>query len=163
MEAIKEAVGEDTEVIHEENPPAETLLREDISFAVVATGEFPYAESFGDDSKLEIPKEGKGIEVMNSVAERFPTLVVLISGRPLVLEPEMLKKIDALVAAWFPGTEGGGIADVLFGRHEFQGRLPMTWFRNVEQLPMNGEDESCDALFRLGFGLTKDGGNEEKV
>ncbi|GMN23087.1 hypothetical protein TIFTF001_040419 [Ficus carica] len=163
LEAIREAVGEDTEVIHEENPSAETLSREDISLALVATGEFPYAESFGDDSKLEIPKEGKGIEVMNSVAERFPTLVVLISGRPLVLEPEILEKIDALVAAWLPGTEGGGIADVVFGRHEFQGRLPMTWFRNVEQLPMNGEDESCDALFRLGFGLTKDGGNEEKA
>ncbi|EXC01487.1 Lysosomal beta glucosidase [Morus notabilis] len=164
LEAISEGVGEETEVIHEENPSTETLQREDISLAIVAVGEFPYAESFGDDSKLEIPKDGKATDIINSVADRFPTLVIMISGRPLFLEPELLEKIDALVAAWLPGTEGGGIADVVFGDHEFQGRLPVTWFRSVEQLPMNAENECCDSLFRLGFGLTKaEGINVEEM
>ncbi|KAL0419050.1 UNVERIFIED_CONTAM: hypothetical protein Sradi_1318500 [Sesamum radiatum] len=62
--------------------------------------------------------------------------------------------MDGLVAAWLPGSEGGGVADVIFGDHEFQGRLPLTWFKNVEQLPMHAEDNSYDPLFPIGFGLT---------
>uniref|UniRef100_J3L9C1 Glycoside hydrolase family 3 C-terminal domain-containing protein n=2 Tax=Oryza brachyantha TaxID=4533 RepID=J3L9C1_ORYBR len=61
--------------------------------------------------------------------------------------------IDALVAAWLPGTEGQGVSDVLFGDHAFTGKLARTWFRSPEQLPMNVGDPHYDPLFPFGFGL----------
>ncbi|PON62809.1 Glycoside hydrolase [Trema orientale] len=160
LEAIEEAVlgkDTDTEVIYEEEPSKRTLEREDISLAIVAVGEEPYAESFGDKQKLELPS--RIARMIISVAERFPTLTILISGRALVLDQELLEKIEALIAAWWPGTEGGGIADLVFGDYEFEGRLPMTWLRSVEQIPIikkaEGRESCDDALFPLGFGLTK--------
>ncbi|KAF7833750.1 Lysosomal beta glucosidase [Senna tora] len=157
LDAIKEAVGAETEVIYEQNPSKETLDRNDISFAIVAVGEEPYAETAGDNSELVIPFNGG--DIISSVSDKIPTLVILISGRPLVLEPWLLEKIDALVAAWLPGTEAQGITDVIFGDHEFKGQLPMTWFRRVEDLDLRVEDDVDglklqEPLFPLGFGLT---------
>ncbi|KAF3439543.1 hypothetical protein FNV43_RR17821 [Rhamnella rubrinervis] len=151
LEAIKQAVGDNAEVIYEENPSADTLARQDISFAVVAVGEEPYAEFTGDNSELVIPLNGN--HIISSVADTIPTLVILISGRPLVLEPQLLEKIEALVAAWLPGSEGGGIADVIFGDFDFEGKLPVTWFKRVDQLPMHVGENSYDPLYPLGFGL----------
>lgn len=65
-----------------------------------------------------------------------------------------LPEMDALVAAWLPGSEGQGVADVLFGDYEFMGKLPRTWFKTVDQLPMNIGDLYYDPLFPFGFGLT---------
>ncbi|KAJ8492570.1 hypothetical protein OPV22_014291 [Ensete ventricosum] len=62
--------------------------------------------------------------------------------------------MDALVAAWLPGSEGQGVADVLFGDFGFTGTLPRTWFKSVEQLPMYVGDKNYDPLFPFGFGLT---------
>lgn len=155
LDAIKRAVGEKTEVIYEKNPSPETLARQDYSYAIVAVGEGPYAEFTGDNSELVIPFNGT--DVITSVADRIPTLVILISGRPLVLEAWLLEKIDAFVAAWLPGTEGAGITDVIFGDYGFKGRLPVTWFKKIEQLPINSGDNSYDPLFPFGFGLTYNG------
>ncbi|KAF5470465.1 hypothetical protein F2P56_010979 [Juglans regia] len=152
LDAIKEAVGDETEVVYEQYPSADTLARRDFSYAIVAVGEEPYAETPGDNSKLVIPLNGDGI--ISAVADHIPTLVILVSGRPLVLEPWLLEKIDALIAAWLPGSEGGGIADVIFGDHDFKGRLPVTWFKRVEQLPLHIGVNSYEPLFPLGFGLT---------
>ncbi|KAK2967064.1 hypothetical protein RJ640_015284 [Escallonia rubra] len=152
LDAIKEAVGSETEVVHEPNPTPDTFAGGDFSFAIVAVGEPPYVESGGDNSELTIPFNGA--EVVSLVADRIPTLMILISGRPLVLEPWFLEKLDALVAAWLPGSEGRGITDVIFGDYEFQGRLPMTWFKRVEQLPLHAEENLEDPLFPFGFGLT---------
>ncbi|PQP94346.1 Glycosyl hydrolase family protein isoform 6 [Prunus yedoensis var. nudiflora] len=152
LEAIKKAVGDDTEIIYEQYPSAVTLAREDISFAIVAVGEGPYAEFRGDNLELAIPFNGT--DVISSVADRLPTLVILISGRPLTLEPWLLEKMDALVAAWLPGSEGEGIADVIFGDYDFEGLLPVSWFKRVEQLPMNALDNLYDPLYPLGYGLT---------
>ncbi|KAG2669997.1 hypothetical protein I3843_14G062700 [Carya illinoinensis] len=152
LDAIKEAVGDETEVVYEQYPSVETLARRDFSYAIVAVGEEPYAEKLGDNSELVIPFDGA--DLLSSVASCIPTLAILVSGRPLVLEPWLLEKIDALIAAWLPGSEGGGIADVIFGDHDFEGRLPMTWFKRVEQLPLHAEMDACDSLFSLGFGLT---------
>ncbi|XP_048324773.2 uncharacterized protein LOC112489544 isoform X2 [Ziziphus jujuba] len=151
LDAIKEAVGDNAELIYEQHPSPDTLASQDISFAVVAVGEAPYAEFLGDNPELVIPFNGNGI--ISSVADRIPTLVILISGRPLVLEPQILEKIEALVAAWLPGSEGRGIADVIFGDFDFEGKLPFTWFESVEQLPMHIEDNSYDPLYPFGFGL----------
>ncbi|KAL7173245.1 hypothetical protein ACSBR2_032669 [Camellia fascicularis] len=152
LDAIKEAVGDKTELIYEQNPSPDTFTSQDFSFAIVAVGESPYVEDGGDDPELIIPFNGA--ELISSVAERVPTLAILISGRPVTLKPELLEKIDGLIAAWLPGSEGGGITDVIFGDHEFQGRLPVTWFKSVEQLPMHVGEDSYDPLFPLGFGLT---------
>ncbi|KAF8018857.1 hypothetical protein BT93_H3675 [Corymbia citriodora subsp. variegata] len=151
LDAIKEAVGGNTEVIYEQNPSPSTLASHDYSFAIIAVGEGPYAETLGDNAELAIPFDG--VDVIKSVAERIPTLVLVVSGRPLVIEPQVLEKIDALVAAWLPGTEGTGITDVVFGDYDFEGQLPVSWFRTAEQLPMDAKANSYDPLFRLGFGL----------
>jgi beta-glucosidase len=85
------------------------------------------------------------------------TVVILVSGRPLVVT-EQLGLMDALVAAWLPGTEGQGIADVLFGDAPFTGKLPYTWPRWSGQLPFdfkNLPQEGCAApLFPFGYGLS---------
>ncbi|KAF5939590.1 hypothetical protein HYC85_023849 [Camellia sinensis] len=148
LEAIMEAVGETTDLIYEQHPSQDTFANQDFSFAIVIVGEGPYAETMGDNSELVIPFNGT--ELISSVADKVPTLVILISGRPLVLEPWLLEKVDALVAAWLPGSEGDGITDVIFGDYEFQGKLPVTWFKRVEEAGKN----SSEPLFRLGFGLT---------
>lgn len=70
-----------------------------------------------------------------------------------MIEP-YLSAIDAFVAAWLPGSEGQGIADVLFGDYGFTGKLSRTWFKSVDQLPMNVGDKHYDPLFPFGFGLT---------
>jgi beta-glucosidase len=153
LDAIKEVMSDGTEIIYEEYPSIDTLARRDFSFAILAVGEDSYAENSGDNrGKLEIPFNGA--EIISSVADNIPTLVIVVSGRPLILEPWLLEKIDALIAAWLPGSEGGGIADVVFGDHDFKGRLPVTWFKRVEQLPLHVGVNSYDPLFPLGFGLT---------
>lgn len=157
MDAIKAAVGDKTEVIYEKTPSNETLASgQGFSYAIVAVGEPPYAEMKGDNSELTIPFNGS--DIVTAVAEKIPTLVILFSGRPMVLEPLVLEKSEALVAAWFPGTEGQGIADVIFGDYDFVGKLPVSWFKHVEQLPLNADAKSYDPLFPLGFGLTFNSG-----
>lgn len=154
LDAVKASVGAETEVIYKKHPSKETVERSEFSYAIVAVGEAPYAEVLGDDPELKIPFSGA--DIISLVAERIPTLVILISGRPLVLEPSwLLDKIDGLVAAWLPGTEGEGITDVIFGTHDFKGKLPVTWIRRVEQLdqPTDGVN-SCEPLFPLDFGLS---------
>ncbi|XP_031386558.1 uncharacterized protein LOC116200035 isoform X1 [Punica granatum] len=153
FDAIKEAAGAETEVVYEQFPSAATLANHsDFSYAIVAVGESAYAESLGDNRELTIPFNGNA--VINFLAGKMPMLVILVSGRPLVIEPQIVEKIDALVAAWLPGTEGNGITDVIFGDCDFSGRLPVSWFRKIEQLPLNAEANSYDPLFPRGFGLT---------
>lgn len=152
LDAVKEAVGNETEVIYEQCPSTDTIQCKEVSFAIVVVGEGPYAECGGDNSELVIPFNGAGI--INLVADKIPTLVILISGRPLLLEQYLLEKMEALVAAWLPGTEGQGITDVIFGDHDFKGQLPMTWFKTVEQFDQSIDGvSSCDPLFPLGYGL----------
>jgi beta-glucosidase len=83
--------------------------------------------------------------------------VIVISGRPLLIEPQVLEKIDdALVAAGLPGTEGMGIADCHFGDHDFVGTLHVTWLRSMDQLPINAGDADHDPLFPVGYGFQSD-------
>ena len=71
---------------------------------------------------------------------------------------DSIKSADAFVAAWLPGTEGEGVADILFGDHDFTGKLPYTWLRHINQLPFdfaNLPTDNCNApLFPYGYGLT---------
>ncbi|KAH0657622.1 hypothetical protein KY289_026370 [Solanum tuberosum] len=152
LEAIKDAVRGETELVYEENPSPDTFAIQDFSYSIVVVGEPPYCESGGDSQDLRIPLGGE--ELISLVAGRVPTLVILISGRPLYIEPSILEKMEAFVAAWLPGTEGTGITDVIFGDFEFHGRLPMTWFKSVDQLPLHQEQNSYEPLFSFGYGLT---------
>jgi beta-glucosidase len=79
--------------------------------------------------------------------------VLVVSGRPIVIPKELRQQIDALVASWLPGSEGGGVADVLFGRRPFTGKLPVSWPRRVSQEPINIGDSHYDPLYRYGYGL----------
>jgi beta-glucosidase len=94
-----------------------------------------------------------GLSTIQNVCGVIKCVVVIVSGRPVVIEP-YVNQLDALVAAWLPGTEGQGVADVLFGDYGFTGKLSRTWFKTVDQLPMNVGDRHYDPLFTFGFGLT---------
>eukprot|EP00253_Pinus_taeda_P027491 PITA_27491 len=151
LEAIKSTVSPSTEVVYQENPDAKYVEGQGFSYAIVLVGEAPYAETFGDNLNLTIPLGGA--DTIKNVCGSVKCLVILISGRPLVIEP-YLPLIDAFVAAWLPGTEGQGVTDVIFGDQGFRGKLSRTWFKSVDQLPMNVGDKHYDPLFPLGFGLT---------
>ncbi|PUZ73931.1 hypothetical protein GQ55_1G025200 [Panicum hallii var. hallii] len=152
LDGIKRAVDPATDVVYAKDPDAGYLQqnRARFDYGVVVVGEPPYAETFGDNLNLTIPAPGPG--VIRTVCGSIRCVVVLVSGRPLVVEP-YLGAVDALVAAWLPGTEGQGVADVLFGDYGFTGKLSRTWFRSVEQLPMNVGDAHYDPMFPFGFGL----------
>ncbi|CAL1404509.1 unnamed protein product [Linum trigynum] len=151
LKAVKSAVAPSTQVVYSEQPDASFVKSSKFSYAIVVVGEPPYAETQGDSLNLTIP--AAGLSTINNVCGSIKCVVVLISGRPLVIEP-YLAKIDALVAAWLPGTEGQGVTDVLFGDYGFTGKLARNWFRSVSQLPMNVGDAHYDPLFPFGFGLT---------
>ncbi|XP_068308659.1 uncharacterized protein [Pyrus communis] len=114
-------------------------------------GEHPYAETVGDSLNLTIPDPG--LSTITNVCGAVKCVVIILSGRPVVIQP-FVPLIDTLVAAWLPGTEGQGVADVLFGDYGFTGKLSRTWFKTVDQLPMNVGDAHYDPLFPFGFGLT---------
>ncbi|HWM03732.1 MAG TPA: glycoside hydrolase family 3 C-terminal domain-containing protein, partial [Actinophytocola sp.] len=91
---------------------------------------------------------------VRKVCARARTCTVLVvSGRPMVIPPGLRQQIDALVASWLPGSEGRGVADVLFGRRQFTGKLPVSWPRRLSQEPINVGDPGYDPLFAYGFGL----------
>jgi beta-glucosidase len=116
---------------------------------VVAIGERPYAEGSGDRADLSLAPEDVAA-VDNLKAARIPVVVILISGRPMILGG-VLDKADAFLAAWLPGTEGDGIADVLFGGYKPTGKLSFAWPRSMDQYP---RAKDTNPLFAYGFGLT---------
>jgi beta-glucosidase len=131
----------------------ESASRADV--AVVVIGETPYAEMKGDRSDLSLdPADVAAVKQAKKAGMRV--VAVLFSGRPLILEP-ILDDVDALIAAWLPGTEGDGVADVLFGAYNPTGKLSVTWPKSMAQMPINvgptGEKPK-DALFDYGFGLS---------
>ena len=164
------------EGIKEVAPQAEVTYSADASapmtgadVGVVVVGETPYAEGYGDvggpecgfcspeqleEKSLSLLPADKA--VIDTVCDAIETCVVIVvSGRPQVLT-DQLDKMDALVASWLPGSEGAGVADVLFGNQPFTGTLPMTWPRTEAQVPINVGDADYDPLFAFGWGLRTD-------
>jgi len=133
---------------------------------VVVVGETPYAEGFGDvggpvcgwctppqaEPKSLTLQPGDRAVVSKVCAAVAKCVVLLVSGRPQVIT-DQLGEIDALVASWLPGSEGAGVADVLFGRRPFTGRLPVTWPAAVDQVPINVGDPDYRPLYPYGWGL----------
>nr|XP_043637224.1 beta-glucosidase BoGH3B-like [Erigeron canadensis] len=160
LSAIRNTVDPTTEVVFQENPTPEFIKSNNFSYAIVVTGEHPYSETQGDSLNLTIPDPGPS--TITNVCGAVKCVVVLISGRPVVIEP-YISSMDALVAAWLPGSEGQGVADVLYGDYGFTGKLARTWFKTVDQLPMNVGDSHYDPLYPFGFGLTTEPGIEDDL
>jgi beta-glucosidase len=133
----------------------------DADLAIIVVGETPYAEFFGDighesnTRKLTLTKKHENY-INNYSKKGIKTVVVLISGRPLVVT-QQINKATAFVAAWLPGSEGHGIAEVLFGEHNFKGKLPHSWpkFRKdlIGKYGPNFWDDRIKPLYPFGFGL----------
>jgi len=119
---------------------------------VVVAGEQPYAETSGDKADLPLPAQAATL-LATAKAAGQKTVLVLVSGRPLVLG-EAAANADAIVAAWLPGSEGAGVADVLLGDVAPVGKLPMTWPASIAQLPINIGDAVYAPLYPYGHGLT---------
>ena len=149
LAAIRKLVSPGTEVTYSADgsgaPGADAV--------VVVVGEKPYAEGKGDRKDLTLSSADLAV-IKQARSANVPVTVVVYSGRPLVLG-SALADCDALVAAWLPGTEGDGVADVLFGDYKPTGKLPRLWPKDNRQLalPLKGSTGG-QPLYPFGFGLT---------
>lgn len=146
-------------VIYDENATGDHF---DADVALIVVGETPYAESFGDIGgemnlyQLHLTKEHQRY-VDHYANQGVKTVVILVSGRPLVTTKQ-IEQSDAFVAAWLLGSEGDAVAEVLFGKHNFKGKLPHSWPKSEEDYQgkygPNLWDDSITPLFPFWFGLT---------
>lgn len=157
LEGIQRLAGQ--EVIYDADG---TAAIEDADVAIIVVGEKPYAEFFGDigghmDLFQHTLTEAHQQLIQTYADKGIPTVVILISGRALVVT-EQLEQSDAFVAAWLPGSEGDGIAEVLFGQFDFKGKLPHSWPSSVSdyygKFGPNYWNTSIQPLFPIGFGLS---------
>jgi beta-glucosidase len=151
---MRAAVSSSARVVYDSDGRFEQLSDKLAEVGIVVLAEIPYAEGFGDQPDPSLSKvDILLIERMRALCQKL--VVILLSGRPLIIT-EQLPDIDALVAAWLPGTEGQGVADVLFGDLPFSGRLSFSWPRSMDQIPIVSPalgGRETDALFPIGFGL----------
>ena len=130
--------------------------------AIVVIGETPYAEGVGDIGDSQTLEHARrfpeDLAVIQSIAEKgIPVITIFMAGRPLYVNKE-LNRSDAFVAAWLPGSEGAGVADVIFKHadgsinYDFTGKLSYSWPASICQTPLNKGDDG--ALFPYGYGLT---------
>jgi beta-glucosidase len=148
LAAIRQAVAKGTQVTFSKDGTGAAGA----TVGVVVIGERPYAEGNGDSADLALAQEDVDA-VANMKAAGIPVVVILYSGRPMILGG-VLDKADAVVAAWLPGTEGEGIADVLFGDFKPTGKLSFAWPRSMAQVAKHPGDKDYDPLFALGYGLS---------
>jgi len=119
---------------------------------VAVLGETPYAEMFGDRYDLSLFEED--YDVIERIKNfRVPKVLILITGRPLIIK-DLLEVFDAILVAWLPGTEGEGVSDVLFGDYKPTGKLSFSWPVEINQLPINAGDKNYKPLFPYGYGLS---------
>ncbi len=148
LAAMKKAVSKDTTITFS----ADGKGAEGADVGVVVIGETPYAETMGDRADLTLaPEDVAAVE--NMKAAGIPVVVVLLSGRPMIID-KVIDKADAFVAAWLPGTEGDGVADVLFGAYKPTGKLSFSWPRTMAQVTVHRGDANYDPLYKYGYGLT---------
>src|SRR5829696_8858330 len=148
LKAIKETVSPQTMITYSKD--GVDAAGADLGIMVI--GETPYAEWMGDRQTLELAEEDVAV-VEKMKQSGMPLVIVLLSGRPLIID-KVIDKADAFVAAWLPGTEGRGVTDVLFGELKPVGKLSFSWPRSIDQIPINVGDKDYDPLFKYGFGLT---------
>lgn len=148
LHAIKNTVSKDTKVTYSLDGSG----AEGADVCILVIGEKPYAEMFGDKDDLSLDKED--LDAIAKVkSSGVPIVTLLVSGRPMLIEPA-LNESKAFIAAWLPGTEGQGVADVLFGNYKPTGKLSHSWPKSMDQIPINVGDAKYDPLFPYGFGLS---------
>jgi beta-glucosidase-like glycosyl hydrolase len=149
-------------------PDAAVTFSEDASapvdgadVGIVVVAEDPYSEGVGDfgTGEHDMAVSEADAAAIETVCGAVDCVVIVVSGRPIEIErhlgdPATPRGVDALVAAWLPGSEGAGVADPLFGATPYDGRLPVSWPRQLEDEPLNVGDPDYDPLFAFGFGLT---------
>jgi beta-glucosidase len=149
LAAVRQEVGSVAAVTHSPDgtvPPGTDVV-------LVVIGERPYAEMMGDSKTLALPDADLAV-LKKARQAGVPLVTMVISGRPVLLQ-DVIDSSDAVIAAWLPGTEGQGVADVLFGDYKPTGKLPHSWPRSLDQVPINVSDEDGkQPLFPYGFGLT---------
>ncbi|MWC27124.1 glycoside hydrolase family 3 protein [Paenibacillus sp. MMS18-CY102] len=154
LQGIKEVVGDGKTITYDKE--GRGAAGHDV--AIVVIGEEPYAEVEGDNLNGLKLSDVDLATLANVKASGVPTVVVLVSGRPLIITGQ-LNDWAGLVEAWLPGTEGGGVADVLFGERDFTGKLPIRWpFYAESYKPLEPGKRNLDEgqiLFDFGYGLTK--------
>jgi beta-glucosidase len=140
------------------------------AIGIVVVGETPYAEGYGDvfgpqwaydpgDNGVPRPVKDMQISTADKAAldrvcsQAKRCVMVIVSGRPLILDPVQRTESDAIVASWLPGSEGAGVADTLLGLRPFTGRLPVSWPRTLAQEPINIGDPDYNPLYPFGYGL----------
>lgn len=148
LKAIQKSVSPATKVTFSKDGTGATGA----DVGIVVIGETPYAEGTGDKEDLSLSPADLAA-LSNMKKEGIPIVVVLLSGRPMMIN-EALAQCDSFIAAWLPGTEGLGVADVLFGEFRPTGKLSFSWPRSIQQIPINVGDANYDPLFKYGFGLT---------
>ncbi|HEX6471386.1 MAG TPA: glycoside hydrolase family 3 N-terminal domain-containing protein [Streptosporangiaceae bacterium] len=149
LQGIRNTVGSSSTVTFNQNGSG---IDSSYKVAIAVVGETPYAEGQGDRPG-GMGLDSADINTINTLrAAGVPVVVVLVSGRPLDIASQ-LPNWNALVASWLPGTEGQGVADVLFGAVQPTGKLPVTWPSSASQEPINDGDGQTP-LFAYGFGLT---------
>ncbi len=146
LSAIRQTASSSTQITYAKDGTG----GEGATVGVVVIGERPYAEGFGDRADLALDAADVAA-VKNMKSARIPVVVIVMSGRPVILG-DVLDKADAVIAAWLPGTEGAGITDVLFGDFAPTGKLSFSWPRSMDQVPLR--TRSGAPLFPLGYGLS---------
>lgn len=151
LQGLQEVAGENVEITYAKDGKFEDGVQ--AKTAVVVVGELPYAEGEGDRGDLSLSADDRAL--IARVRQRCERLVlVIVSGRPLILG-DAIDKCDAIVAAWLPGTEGSGVADVLFGDYPFTGKLSYTWPRSMDQVPLKALRASGEEpQWAFGYGLS---------
>jgi beta-glucosidase len=150
QDALKVRLGDRLRYDRSATFPAGT--KADVGIVVVA--EPPYAEGVGDSSTLELPDDDVALLAkMRPLVDKL--VVVVVSGRPVMLDE--IGSADAIVAAWLPGTEGSGVADVLLGDKPFAGTTPYAWPKTAADAPRVGKSACDGAVYPVGYGLDSTG------
>lgn len=163
IQGFANAIGEDVKIAHN----VDGTISEDNDAIIVVIGETPYAETNGDRSADKLAVAANDITLMETLEENLanmsakrddvPVIGIIVAGRPINIT-EYMDVFDAVVMAWLPGTEGDGIADVLFGDYDFTGTLTFTWMKDMADIEKKFEEGNEDLiLFPYGYGLNKAG------
>lgn len=148
VQGIRALIGDPARIVYRKS--GEIIDPRSADVAVLVASEPPYAEWFGDSRDLALP--AADLASLDALARaKVPTVVVLLTGRPVIIEPH-LGKARAWLAAWLPGSEGGAVADVLFGDAPPTGKLAHAWPRRIEDLPARTDEPLKNPLFPFGHG-----------
>ncbi|MCM1283536.1 MAG: glycoside hydrolase family 3 protein [Muribaculaceae bacterium] len=162
IEGFANAVGENVRLSHN----VDGSIKEGADAVIAVFGEVPYAETNGDSPADSLKPAAADIEMLTALRanldampdrSEIPVIGIVITGRPINIA-EYMDMFDAVIIAWLPGTEGAGVADVLFGEYDFTGTLSYTWMKDMNDIDKKHADGNGDlVLFPYGYGLNKAG------